>query len=226
MNTEKQPSLDVGTLPRDREGREILKSKRISDISLAFCILFLTLPLTFIALLSIKVTHILRGNRGAKLFYSEVRMSQGKLFLMYKFNIFKPEKISEARMTGTFIHTKDFEKKGGVTKVGWVLKQIYMDELPQFYNVIKGDMSIVGPRPVNSEVYRNLMDAGVYAKNEVVAGITGNFQSFKDTRGKGAAEMDQEYVDFYKSHSGYAVWKNDVQIMLRTIKVILRAKGI
>ncbi|GMQ95031.1 MAG: hypothetical protein BMS9Abin13_141 [Patescibacteria group bacterium] len=201
-------------------------AKRIFDVFASLLMLVLLSPFILLVILSVITEHILRGRPSDPLLYKEIRMSQGKPFWLLKFNIFKYEEIISMREKGIFIHTKNLEKTGGVTFVGWLLKQIYMDELPQLLNVIQGNMSIVGPRPVNEEVYEALMSQGIVAKKEVKAGITGNFQSFKNTAGKKSDESDREYVDYYFNNPWYKILLFDLKIILRTMKVILRARGV
>lgn len=204
----------------------VLSAKRVTDTILSSIALLVTLPISIPALFCIFLTHLCSGYPFAPLFYHETRMSQGKPFELYKFNIFKQKVIDAARSKNEFIHTKRFEKNGGITWIGWLLKQIYMDELPQFYNVLRGDMSIVGPRPVNLEVYDALLARGSNAKCKVPAGITGYFQSYKDSYGMRSEDLDQAYATYLATHAWWCVVFFDIQIMLRTIKVILRAKGI
>lgn len=201
-------------------------AKRIFDILLSLIILMVLLPFILTILFLIKVEHVLRARPLDPFFYNETRLSHGKPFRLYKFNIFKHEQIVEMKRAGIFIHTKTLENNGGVTAIGWILKQIYMDELPQLFNVLKGDMSIVGPRPVNVEVYKTLMKRGVTAKKEVRAGITGHYQAFKNTSGKKSDESDQEYIDYYFKNPWYKILLFDLKIILRTIRVILRARGV
>lgn len=200
-------------------------AKRIFDILLSLIILAVLSPFILTVLFLIKAEHLLRGRPFDPFFYSEIRFSQGKPFRLFKFNIFKYEKIETMHKKGIFIHTKDLEKNGGVTIIGWILKQIYMDELPQLFNVLKGNMSIVGPRPVNKEVYKTLIKQGIVAKKEIRAGMTGHFQAFKNTSGKKSDESDREYVDYYFNNPWYKILLFDVKIILRTIRVILRARG-
>lgn len=201
-------------------------AKRIFDVLLSLTVLVVLSPFILTVLFLIKIEHIMRGRPFDPFFYSEIRFSQGKPFLLFKFNIFKYEKIIEMRKKKIFIHTKNLEKKGGVTVTGWTLKQIYMDELPQLLNVLKGDMSIIGPRPVNKEVYSALMRQDITAKKEIKAGMTGHFQAFKNTSGKKSDESDREYVDYYFNNPWYKILLFDLKIIMRTIKVILRAKGV
>ena len=106
------------------------------------------------------------------------------------------------------------------------MRQIYLDELPQLFNVIIGDMSLVGPRPLNEEVYNKDSSVRIPAQAIVPAGITGLFQSYKGKEGKTSVELDAEYVRQFKSRSGLSLVIYDFIIILRTIKVILRAKGV
>ncbi len=213
-------------MQKERGAYYIFRSKRLLDIVVSLAVLILTLPFSLLVLLLIKTEHVLRGRPFDPLFYSETRMSYGQPFQLIKFNIFKYEQILAAQKNGVFIHTKDYEHNGGIIKVGWVLKQIYMDELPQFFSVLKGDLSIVGPRPVNIEVHRLLKSRGITDKDRVPAGITGPFQSYKGMSNRGADVLDQEYADYYHSQPWYKILKYDLRIMMRTILVVLRAKGI
>lgn len=206
--------------------RHHLQSKRMVDIILSLALLLLSFPLWFLAIICIKGEQVIRGRWRDPIFYTETRMSKGRPFTLKKFNIFKYEQILEATERGRFVHTKKFERYGGITKVGWLLKQVYMDEIPQFLSVLCGDMSIVGPRPVNAAVYATLMERGVTDKNRVPAGITGLLQSQKGTKHKGSDALDKEYADFYHTQPWYLVVLFDLSIMLRTCLVILRAKGI
>lgn len=201
-------------------------SKRLFDIIFSVTILTLLSPLILLALIAIKIEQIFRRRVTDPFFYSETRMSYGEPFTLYKFNIFKYEQILDAQKAGEFIHTKTFEHNDGITKIGWVLKQIYMDELPQFFCVLKGDLSVIGPRPINLEVYEKLMRQNIIDKNRVPGGITGNFQSHKETDGADAHALDKEYADYYHSQPWYKLLLFDFRIIFRTLKVILRARGI
>lgn len=210
----------------DNGERKILKSKRCIDIVFSLFILLVTAPFIIVALIAIKSEQILRGRWRDPLFYSETRISYGQPFTLYKINIFKYEKILAARVENKFIHTKTFEKNGGVTVTGWILEQVYMDELPQFFCVLKGSLSVVEPRPVNKEVHEMLIAQGHTDKLRVPAGITGYYQSTKGLAARPAQQLDKEYADYYHSMPWYKIVLFDLKIMLRTIKVILRAKGV
>jgi lipopolysaccharide/colanic/teichoic acid biosynthesis glycosyltransferase len=204
----------------------IYPSKRIFDIVFSTIILCLTSPFILLALLLIKLEQILRGRPFDPFFYKETRMSYGEPFTLFKFNIFKYEQVLTIRESGKLVHTKELEHHDGILKVGWLLKQIYMDELPQFFNVLKGDLSIIGPRPVNLEVYEELIKLGIIDKNRVPGGITGHFQSHKEDPSASSSALDKEYADYYHTMPQHKLFFFDMLIIYKTLKVIVMARGI
>ncbi len=204
----------------------IPRLKRLFDIIFSFITIIVTIPLFIIILLIIFIEHIFLGKVFSSLFYTEKRISQGNVFNLVKFNIFKPSIISKLKKEGTFIHTKKLEHGGGLTIFGNLLKKVYIDELPQLFNILKGDISIVGPRPVNLEVYQSLIDRGIKTKSIIKAGLTGKFQSLKGETKKTDVELDQEYIDFCKNSSSWKIVCLDIKIIFLTIIVMLRAEGV
>jgi len=201
-------------------------AKRAFDIIFSLAILILCAPLFIFFTCAIFLEHLIRLRPFDPLLYSEVRYSHGDPFTLYKFNIFKQDVIEGMRARGEFIYTKQLERNGSILSVGWVLKQIYLDELPQFFNILKGDMSVVGPRPVNREVFQKLLALGITDKVKVKAGLTGYYQSHKHTAGKRSDDLDRDYVEYYRIHAWYAVLLFDIKILLRTIKILLLARGV
>jgi lipopolysaccharide/colanic/teichoic acid biosynthesis glycosyltransferase len=110
--------------------------------------------------------------------------------------------------------------------MGKFLKQIYMDEVPQLWNIIKGDMSIVGPRPLNEAVYNERFMSVVPAIAVIKAGLTGPFQSYKGIDGRSDINLNAGYVNEYKMRNGPSLVIYDISVIFRTIKVVLLAKGI
>lgn len=203
--------------------------KRSFDIAFSSLVLLATSPIFLVTMLAIFIEHVFRGQATAPLFYYEPRMSQGKQFHFMKFHIFKPEVIQRLQEAGTFIHTKDLEWDGvSMTKVGSILQKIYLDELPQMLNIFVGDISVVGPRPINLEVYEEALERGVINWKVLRTGITGLYQSYK---GHGLSRgdqymLDRVYAEVLRTESGWAVLKYDLAIMARTLKVMLKAQGL
>lgn len=205
----------------------ISKIKRIFDIIISLFLILLFSPIYIITIISLFIEHVLRGQIFASLFYKETRISWGEKFTFIKFNIFKPEIIDEMKKNNIFIHTKQLENdKNNLLITGYLIKQIYFDELPQLFAILKGDMSLVGPRPVNLEVYDSQLLRNNYSRYILKAGLTGNFQSQKGMAKKSEQELDYEYIHFCKNNPSYRILIFDIKILLKTIIVVFKARGI
>ena len=222
----KEPKLQKTPNTIHEEYYPIPICKRLFDIIFAALFLVLLSPIFIIFLPLLFIEHVLDKKPHTPLYYKEKRVSEGRIFYLIKFNIFKQAVIDDMRARGEFIHTKDLEHNGGITRIGWILKQIYMDELPQLINVLKGEMSLVGPRPLNLEVYESTARGRLATQGYIRAGMTGNYQSRKNSFNYSNAELDSEYYNYYISEPGYKIVLFDIKILLRTIIVILRAKGV
>ena len=203
-------------------------SKRTFDIVISFLLLVLLSPFILISVVLLLLEYIFIPKSRGPLFYKEIRYSAGAPFNFYKFRIFKQSAIETARNGNGVVHTKDLEHtKGATTYMGHLLKQVYMDELPQLFNVLKGDMSLVGPRPTNTDNMKNLLREKKFAKFLIKAGITGYFQSHKGEKLKeNQEETDMRYISYVKNNPGWKIILYDTKILLITIKTIFRAEGI
>lgn len=160
--------------------------KRFSDIVLAMVAIIVTLPLMFLLAILVGVT-----SRGP-VFYRQERMSlNGKKFSMLKFRSMTVDQAGDVEL----LTRKDDPR---VTSVGRFMRKTSLDELPQFFNVLVGDMSIVGPRPertwvvdkVRSQIPRYML------KHKVKAGITG-WAQVNGWRGDTSLEKRVEYDLYY-----------------------------
>ncbi|KKR05769.1 MAG: undecaprenyl-phosphate galactose phosphotransferase [candidate division WS6 bacterium GW2011_GWF2_39_15] len=207
--------------------------KRILDIIIAVPSLLVASPLLILIALAIK----LDGTNGPVFNESSTRLGRGKKpFFMYKFR--SMEKGSHIEFWKRHPELKalkqELEQKGKlpssrdprVTKVGRFIRKTDLDELPQLFNVIRGEMSIVGPRaPFKEEVERYLelypdIREGIDDAYSVKPGITGIWQ----VSGRNSISTP----DRYKMEAGYARRKNildDIKIILKTPFVVLTRKG-
>ena len=138
--------------------------KRLVDFSIALAGLLMTLPIMLIIALCIKV-----DSKGPVLFKQERVGKEGRIFYLYKFRtmVHDAEKLS-----GPVLSSEDDRR---VTRVGRVLRHTRLDELPQFFNVIKGEMSIIGPRPERPFFVEQFNESieGYDFRHQLTGGITG-----------------------------------------------------
>lgn len=181
--------------------------KRIIDIVIAVLLLFLTSPIMLITAVVIKFYD------GGPILYRQIRCSLfGKSFYIYKFRSMKvdAEKDGVARMAQ--------KKDSRITPIGAFIRKVRIDELPQLFNVIKGDMSFVGPRPERPEIieeYKEQLPEFPY-RMKVKAGLTGYAQIY----GKyNTVPYDKLKLDLYYIEH-YSLWL-DLRLLLLTIKIVL-----
>jgi lipopolysaccharide/colanic/teichoic acid biosynthesis glycosyltransferase len=157
-----------------------------------------------------------------RLLYREPRISRGRTFDLLKLRTLRERVLVEAAG-----HVRPFESD--VANLTWagrhVLKPMYLDELPQLVNVLRGDMSLVGPRPQPEELVQRQLARGLDYRVRVTAGWTGPAQVWK---GHDVAfeELDLAYVELLASGSGWEVVRRDLGILRRTITTVLRGEGL
>lgn len=190
----------------------VIKVKRLVDIIVSSIILLISLPLWPLSAILIKISS------PGPVFYTQKRVGKNEsLFSLYKFR----SMIDKAEEDEA-VWADENDKR--ITLVGKILRKLHLDELPQFWNVIKGEMSLVGPRPERPEFVEELKKEIPYysLRHLMKPGITGwaqvNFpyaSSLKDSREK------MEYDLYYVYHMNLLF---DVRILLRTAQKILLGK--
>jgi lipopolysaccharide/colanic/teichoic acid biosynthesis glycosyltransferase len=169
-------------------------------------VLTLLSPLFVAVLAAVAVNMVVVPRDRGSFFRTETRISRGRPFGLLKFR--------SARADGT------------LTWPGRAfLRRWYLDELPQLLNVLKGDISLVGPRPWPPEMVERQVAEGKDYRNRVRAGLTGAAQV---TKGLGTRyeDLDLEYVERSESLGAWALVRYDLEIMLRTFSVIARGEGL
>jgi len=198
------PVFTVGRLAIPEEVQFI---KRATDIALSMSALLITIPLHIIVAVAIKL-----DSPGPVLYRQKRLTLQGKPFYLYKFRTMM---VNAEKESGPVLASENDPR---VTRVGRFLRATRLDELPQLVNVLKGDMSIVGPRPERPFFVNELIKENpeyIYRMN-VKSGITGLAQIAG--RYSTSPEYKLKYDLLYtKSYSP----ARDLAILLQTVKVIL-----
>ena len=193
-------------------------AKRIFDYAVAGFGLLLTLPILLLSILAIRLE-----SKGPVIFRQVRTGINGQLFEMLKLrtmyegaDAMKAGLMDQNESDGPLFKMRNDPR---VTRVGRFLRRFSIDELPQFWNVLSGEMSVVGPRPaLPSEVAE--WEADVYERLRVLPGVTGIWQ----VSGRSEATFDE-----YKRLDRYYVdnWSlaHDVRIVARTVGVVLNRRG-
>ena len=201
--------------------------KLIFDKVVAALLLLLASP----ALLLLKIAYVIEGilipeNKGPMIF-SYNAVSAGKVFPKYKIRLIKEKYIDqEGAKRGDWIAFSAEWTPDSRTHVGHFAKKFYLDELPQFYSVLRGDMGIVGPRPLAILHYDRDRAQGNVTRFLVKGGLLGLGHINKGTAEMGNPIYEYEYIDRYMRLSPLQLLWLDLTIIGRGIKVILQGKGL
>lgn len=181
--------------------------KRLFDFFISFLVLILISPLLLIVTVALYFI-----NKGAGIFFCQERPGKnGKIFKVIKFKTMTDERDPDGNLLSD-------EKR--LTKVGRFVRSTSIDELPQLINVLKGDMSLIGPRPLLVQ-YLPLYNSEQARRHEVRPGITG----WAQVNGRNAIswskkfELDVWYVD----HCSFFI---DLKVVFLTIKKVFLREGI
>lgn len=187
--------------------------KRLMDFCGSLIGMLLLSPLLLFISISIKAT-----SRGP-VFYRQERLGKGgKLFKIYKFRtmVVNAEKIG----TGLFVKT---ESDNRITKVGKILRATSLDELPQLFNVLKGEMSLVGPRPPVPHHPYKFDDYSEYQRKrfEMKPGMTGLTQVTvrNSVSWDGRIPIDVEYIETFNILL-------DIKILFKTLQKLFKRESI
>ena len=184
-------------------------AKRMIDVVVSAVVLIVLSPVMAI------VALFIYSEDGAPVIFRQTRMTvAGQTFVIYKFRTMKKDAHSESHEVSV---TRDDPR---ITKAGRVLRRFRLDELPQFWNILKGDMTLVGPRPEmleNVERYKLELPSFIY-REKVKAGLTGyaQIEGRYNTTPEDKLMLDLMYIE------GFSLWE-DLKLMFRTFTVFFKA---
>lgn len=181
-------------------------TKPLIDFVIAFLALLILSPLLLLVTIVLAI-----ANKGNPFFFQKRPGERGKIFQIVKFRTMTNEKNSNGKLL------PDAQR---LTGVGKLVRKTSIDEIPQLLNVIKGEMSLVGPRPLLPQ-YLHLYSSRQQKRHEVKPGITG----WAQVNGRNAISWNQkfEYDVWYVENLSFLL---DIKILFRTIKKVIFSEGI
>ena len=196
---------DAAPGPRASRGTRLV-AKRMFDLAVASLLLVLTVPLLALAALAI------RARMGAPVLFAQRRLGVGgREFSLYKLRTMR------TATAGPWDPSRDGER---LTPLGATLRRWSIDELPQLWNVLRGDMSLVGPRPLPVE-YGPRFSATQHRRHLVRPGITGWAQVHGRNTSSWAERLAHDV--WYVDHWSLAL---DVRILLATVRAVVGGAGV
>jgi lipopolysaccharide/colanic/teichoic acid biosynthesis glycosyltransferase len=200
--------------------------KVLFDKVIALFFLLLSIPILFL----LKIAFLVEGwlipeNKGPMFFYYN-GVSAGKIIQKYKIRLIKTKYIEpEGAKRHDWIAYSAEWTPDSRTYVGQFVKKFYLDELPQFYSVLKGDMSIVGPRPLSVMHYERDKAQGNVTRFLLRGGLLGLGHINKGTSELGNPVYEYEYVDQYLKRSSFGLLCLDLWIIWKGTLVIVKGGG-
>jgi len=193
-------------------------------ISLGLLILFS--PLFMAVFIGMKLNMWLHPPDRGRWFYRERRISNGQVFEVLKFRILREDILETAHKAGK--HARPYEAhSANLTKIGWYLKKWYLDELPQLFNIFRGDISLVGPRPWPIHMVEKQVNQGITYRHLMPAGWTGPVQVAKGSDQQlHATQLDLEYLARCTTWDQWRLLKYDLQLLRETLNTMLEGKGL
>ena len=212
----------------DERLNRVVRLKYWSDrcFALVFSIVLLPIGLVIAALIALEA--VLTGEPPC-VFVGERRRSAGRSFLMLKFRVFRVSAWRQFQIDSPTESVKGLEKRPEhLTRVGRLLKRCYLDELPQLLNVLRGEMSLVGPRPYFEHDWERERRLDIPARRILKAGLVGPFQAVKGKISglERVNALDADYLDHLRRDSATRVFLRDAALIGRSVRTLLRAKGL
>lgn len=191
---------------------------------LAALLLIVAAPVFVIVSVAMTLEGLFDRNARGPLLFGEQRTSKGRPFKLLKFRTLTRAALNTLGDGPT--HIKPLEERGELTRVGRVLKQWYLDELPQLINIVRGDMGLIGTRPWPIELYEEQIAKGDTLKRDMPAGLIGPVSTSKGQENPPGLDADRAYFEAYNTYPGWKLLLLDVRIVARALRVVGQHKGL
>lgn len=201
-------------------------TKLIFDKLVAGLFLIVVSPIVLLLLLLNWIEGLIIPENKGPLFFYYNAMSHGKVFKKWKVRLIKTSYIDkELQAKGDWHAYKKEWMPEARTHLGEFVKRFYLDEIPQFWMVLKGDMSIVGPRPLAIHHYERDLAQGNCARRLVRGGLLGYGHVRKGTSEFGKPVYEYEYVHRCMHYSPWGLLMTDLYVIRKGVQVMLKGGG-
>ena len=207
----------------ERRCRRSLTAKYAMDRLLAALLVLLLSPLFLAAILALLVERLFDRDAAGPLFWSEIRISDGRPFRLFKFRTLKRSVLEQIGVGETSWHyQRDFANH---TRAGHLLTLYYVDELPQLFSILMGHMSFVGPRPKPPREYEIELARGQVALRYLRGGMTGPHQLTKGRAGQFRFKSE-EYLNRCQEAGPFDLVWGDLVMLSKTLGLVRRGEGL
>lgn len=199
--------------------------KRILDRAGGAALALAASPLFAAAATAITLDHVRHPSARGRWFVRERRISRGREFELLKFRVLREDVMAEVAAQAGNARVWEGDA-ANLTWSGALLKRWYLDELPQLWNIVRGDISLVGPRPWPRPMVGAQVSRGFDYRLRVMAGWTGPAQASKGAADADFQASDLAYVEATRRLSGWQLVRLDLAVLRETLGTMLRGEGL
>ncbi len=201
-------------------------AKRALDLAVSVPLTVVLAPVFVVIWAAMAVSMLRRPRDRGGWIYRERRISRGREFDLLKFRTLRSDVLAQMRADES--HARLYESRAdNLTWAGRrILKPWYLDELPQLVNVLRGEMTLVGPRPWPPGMVADQVAMGIDYRLHVTPGWTGPAQVSKGTRGSSFTDLDLEYVERLRCEPSGPLVRYDLGVLGATLLTIVRGEGL
>ena len=202
-------------------------AKRAFDLVATALLLIVLSPVLLVSWLLIALDMLFVPRDRGSWFYRERRITRGHEFDVLKFRVLRRSALEDlAAKPGSYARVYE-QDTANLTWAGGIIKRIYADELPQLFSVLRGQLSLVGPRPWPVPMVEQQVADGHDYRLRITAGWTGPAQVRKDSGKKGeSTALDLQYVELCRTLGGLKLLRYDLGILRRSVATMMRGRGL